>query len=210
MKIKVSIDDCSTDDIRIAQLLVKYDLVNNTIFYWPVMPHLCNEPRGRISLTEQQMQDIAGSFVLGSHGLTHALLTRIPLETAKREIFESRELLQKKFNQPIDSFSYPRGYANPDLMKLVQEAGYTSARSTIVGYIHESENPYFEQTTVHAGPQRKEYAGKHWLEYARYMLDQARDTKDSVVSIWCHSWELTKFGSWQDFELLLKELKEAI
>lgn len=206
-KIKISFDDASTQDIQIAKLLKKYKLEKNTTFFFPVMPSIVNEPKGRVSLSESQSQEIAPEFEIGSHTITHQLLTRIPLDAAKREIFESRDILQKRYNQEINQFSYPRGYANPDLQKLVQQAGYKSARSTLVGYIHRSENPYFEQTTVHVGCDRKEYAGKNWLEYARYMLALAKKTPDSVYLLFGHGWELTNYPAGLEmFEQLLKEL----
>lgn len=210
MQIIISCDDCSADDVRVDELMVEYGLDKNIIYYWPTMPKYCNERVGRRSLTEDQMQDIASRSEIGAHGVTHALLTRIPLEAAKREIFDSRETLQQKFHQPIKSFAYARGYANPDLQKLVQEAGYENARGVTVGYIYESENSYYQQTTVHVACPRKEYAGVPWLEYALKLLEEARYTNNSVFHAWLHSWELTKYGAWGDFEILLKGLSHDI
>lgn len=204
MRVAFSFDDATLPDLEIAELLLKYGFEKNTTFYFPVMPTLTNEPKNRISLNEKQMQQIAEDFEIGSHTTTHQLLTRIPIETARREIFESRDILQKRFNQPINKFSYPRGYANPEIQNLVQEAGYESARSTLVGYIHESENPFFEQTTVHIGCDRKEYGGQDWFSYALYMLGLARNTPNSVFHAWGHGFETINVMS--KFEELLKEL----
>lgn len=210
MQIRISCDDCSAEDVKVADLMAKYGLEKNIIYYWPAMPKYCNERVGRRSLTEEQMQDIASRSEIGAHGVTHALLTRIPLDMAKREIFESREILQQKFDQPIESFAYPRGYTNPDIQKLVEAAGYQTARGVNIGYIYESENPYYQQTTVHVACPRKEYAGAPWVQYAFKLLEEARYTKGSVYHAWFHSWEITKYVSWDDFEMFLKELSREI
>lgn len=200
MRIKASWDDGAKDDLRIADLMSKYNIP--TIFYFSALPTGDKE-----YLSPDQRRQIAKDFEIGSHTMTHPLLTRIDPERARWEIEESRERLAEEFDQDILSFCYPRGYANPELQQMVVEAGYKSGRSTLVGYIHESENPYFEQTTVHVGCDRKEYAGKDWFEYACHMLDEAIKTPDSVYHLWGHSWEVTKYDGWHSLEKLLERLK---
>lgn len=204
MKIMASFDDGTVEDIRLAELLDKYDIY--AIFYFPVYGEIVNEKQGRTSLSKGQRKTIAKSFEIGSHTLTHPKLTRIRPAIAWSEISHSRKYLQDEFGQDVESFAYPRGYANPELQVMVKEAGYTNARSTLVGYIHESENPFFTQTTVHVGYNRKEYAGKTWLEYAKHMLNQALKTPDSVYHLFGHSWEIDKNDGWYDLEELFKEL----
>lgn len=207
MKIVCSFDDASVQDLEIAHFLLEYGFEANTTFYFPAMPSLVNEPFGRKSLTIHEQQNIASEFEIGSHTVTHQLLTRIPIENARHEIFESKDILEQKFGSPITKFCYPRGYANPEIQSLVSEAGYESARSTLVGYIHESENRFFEQTAVHIGCDRKEYGGKGWFDYALYMLDEARSIPNSVYHLWGHGWEIDKNGATEDFVRLLKQLR---
>lgn len=208
MKIQITIDDAGANDLRVADLLVKYGFAETAIFYFPLMPSLCNEVKGRASLMEDEMKYIAKSFEIGSHTITHRLLTRIPLEDARTEIVDSRIMLQEKFGQPINSFAYPRGYANPDLQKIVQEAGYTDARGVTIGFIDEPENKFYTETTVHAGCDRKEYGGKTWLEYAVYMLALAVKVPTSRYTIWLHSNELDSYkNGFEQFEGLLGVLQ---
>lgn len=204
MLIKASFDDATIEDLKVANLMKKYDIP--TTFYWPVMPKYANENNGRKSLNEEQMQMLAKEFEIGSHTISHPLLTRIKLEDAKTEIVNSRQLLQEKFGQPIDSFCYPRGYSNPAIQQLVVEAGYVNARSTLVGYVHQSENPYFEQTAVHVSCNRKEYAGDHWYAYGMKLFEIAKKVPDSVFHLWGHSWEIEKNFEWLQFEAFLKEI----
>ncbi len=202
MRLKASFDDGTIEDIKAAKLMKKYGI--QTIFYWPVYPKFANKDRE--SLSEDQMQKIAKDFEIGSHTLTHPLLTRIPIEEAETEINESRKLLRQKFNQEINSFCYPRGYSNPAIQELVVNAGYLSARSTLVGYIHESENLFFEQTAVHIGYNRKEYAGLDWYDYGLKLLEIAQKVPNSVFHMFGHSWEIEENNQWSKFEKFLKEV----
>lgn len=200
MKIKSSWDDGSIEDVKLSKLMAKYGI--ETTFYWPVM----TQSDKFMTLSPTQRKNIAKKFEIGSHTITHPLLTRIDVEQARAEIEESREALASEFDQDILKFCYPRGYSNPEIQQMVVEAGYESARSTLVGYIHESENTFFEQTTVHVGCDRKEYAGLPWLDYALKMLEQARKTPNSVFHFWGHGWEITKNNAWGDLETLLENL----
>lgn len=64
---------------------------------------------------------------IGSHTLTHPRLTQIPREQARREIFDSKKLLEDRFGRGIDHFCYPYGDHNDVIVDLVGEAGYASA-----------------------------------------------------------------------------------
>lgn len=201
MKILSSWDDGSKEDLKIAELMNKHGI--ETTFYWPVMIPNIKFP----TLSPRDRKQIAKKFEIGSHTITHPLLTRVDIEQARTEIEESREMLASEFGQDILKFCYPRGYSNPEIQQMVVESGYESARSTLVGYIHETENQYFEQTAVHVGCDRKEYAGLSWLEYGLKMLEEARKVPDSVFHFWGHGWELTKNNAWGDFKKLLGALE---
>jgi len=71
---------------------------------------------------------------IGSHTLTHRDLTSLSPEEARREIFESKKILEDLFSRPIRHFCYPYGSLNPALHDYVREAGYETACSTRGGY----------------------------------------------------------------------------
>ena len=212
MKPLISIDDATAGDVQVCELLAKYNLQPNIILYWPVYPHLVNGPKGRDSLTVPEMHELSETFILGSHTKSHPLLTRIPQDQAKDEIVMSRKLLRANFpDQEILSLCWPRGYTNPELQLIAKEAGYTSARGVTVGYLHESENPFDQKTTVHCGYDRKEYGGMTWFDYAIYMLQEARKMESSVYHAWLHSYELLAYpNGLRLFDSLLKELVDAV
>jgi len=71
---------------------------------------------------------------IGSHGLTHRLLTSLSLHEIRREIVDSKKLLEDLFGQPIVHFCYPYGGCNEAIRDIVQEAGYATATSIIPGF----------------------------------------------------------------------------
>ena len=211
MRLKISFDDGTVQDLKIAELIEKHGFVDSCIFYFPVMPEIANGLKGRESLSNDQMKQIASKFEIGSHTITHPLLTRIPLEQARTEIIDSKMLLEHRFDKEIKSFCYPRGYSSNELRNFVKEAGYTTARSTIVGCISKSEDKLFEKTSVHMGCDRREYDAMNWYEYANHLLEQASKIENSVFSIWSHGWELESYPKgFELFEELLIKLKSHI
>ncbi|MDD5658002.1 MAG: polysaccharide deacetylase family protein [Elusimicrobia bacterium] len=72
-----------------------------------------------------EMRD-SGGIEFGSHTLSHADLARAPTETARREVFESKRLLESRLGRPVLGFAYPYGSGalDPRLRDLVREAGY--------------------------------------------------------------------------------------
>ncbi len=63
-------------------------------------------------------------FTVGSHAKTHANLVAIPLEAAKNEISESKQILEKTLGFPIKEFAFPFGYYTEELANYCLEIGY--------------------------------------------------------------------------------------
>ncbi len=81
-----------------------------------------------------QVREMQGRGVdFGSHTLTHPMLSRLGLEEARREISDSRSRLEDRLGNPVPLFCYPRGDFGPAVQRLVQEAGYVAACSTLPG-----------------------------------------------------------------------------
>lgn len=204
MKITLSVDDGTKDDIRIARLCDKYGI--DCTFYWPVdIDGLCLlKDWDRIDPKDEEW--IARNFEIGSHTITHRYLTRIPIGEAIDEITESKKILENKYDQNITKFCYPRGYANESLRNVAQNAGYELARTTVIGHVGEPDDPLLAPSAVHIGcPVREEYQGTTWLEYGLKMLEKARK-EDKDFHAWCHSWEITKYNEWKNVEKFIKEL----
>jgi peptidoglycan/xylan/chitin deacetylase (PgdA/CDA1 family) len=88
----------------------------------------------RLSWEEiKQMQD-SGIITFGSHCLGPEPLTKInSLQEVKREIFDSKKVLEEKLGVEVNAFSYPEGRFNSKIRQLVIDAGYKLAVSTNPG-----------------------------------------------------------------------------
>jgi len=65
----------------------------------------------------------AGMFI-GSHGMTHRILTELKDGDLDYEIKDSKKFLEDNLYQPVEYFSVPRGFYNKRIIEKVKEAGY--------------------------------------------------------------------------------------
>ena len=75
-------------------------------------------------------QLVAAGMSIGAHSLSHPILACAPEELARREIFQSRGVLEKALGQTVWAFAYPFGNAatvtGRDL-RLAEQAGFRCA-----------------------------------------------------------------------------------
>lgn len=65
-----------------------------------------------------------GGMTIGSHTKSHLLLTTETLKTAKRELTESKQVLESYLGTSARHFAYPDGRFNAVIVQTVQQAGY--------------------------------------------------------------------------------------
>ena len=93
-----------------------------------------NRPeQNRIMNWSQVLELLGEGMEIGSHTMSHSILTRISPEDAKREIIESKKKLEQKLQVEITSFCYPGSYFEERHVLWVREAGYRSACSAAPG-----------------------------------------------------------------------------
>lgn len=76
-----------------------------------------------LSWDEVRQMAAAGASV-GSHGLAHVDLTRVSDERARREIVDSKRIIEGEVGVPVRSFSYPFGRYDARVKRHVERAGY--------------------------------------------------------------------------------------
>ncbi|MFH1269456.1 MAG: polysaccharide deacetylase family protein [Candidatus Omnitrophota bacterium] len=88
----------------------------------------------RLSWEEiRQMRD-SGIITFGSHALGPEPLTNIRSEEElKRQVFDSKRILEQKLGRSVNIFSYPEGRFNDQIKQLVMAAGYGAAAATNPG-----------------------------------------------------------------------------
>ncbi len=72
-------------------------------------------------------------YEIGSHSVTHPLLTTLPDEEALHEMAESRRMIESRLGVSARWFCYPSGDHDTRIAKLVREAGYEGACVTPSG-----------------------------------------------------------------------------
>lgn len=83
-----------------------------------------------------------GLISFQSHGQLHQTLNTIPIEQARCDIIESKKLLEQRLGCTIDHFCYPNGGFNDNIKRIVAEAGYKSAFTTLSSTFHNSSDIY--------------------------------------------------------------------
>jgi peptidoglycan/xylan/chitin deacetylase (PgdA/CDA1 family) len=88
-------------------------------------------PARYASLTWENLRDLQGNGVdVGAHTVSHAILTRIPLAVARREISDSRRRLEEMLGVPVPYFCFPQGGPadySAEVIEEVASAGFASA-----------------------------------------------------------------------------------
>jgi len=69
-----------------------------------------------------------GMFI-GSHSLNHPNFTAISDEQLRKELADSKRILEEKIGKQVDILAYPGGNHNAHVIELVKEAGYQAALS---------------------------------------------------------------------------------
>ena len=194
MKIITSWDDGNKLDLRIAELLLKYEL--RGIFFIPTIG---------CELSVDEIEKLSLNFQIGGHTTSHPQdIKMLSDEDAMYDIRDNKEWLEEIINNDIQWFCYPRGRYNESTIEIIKDLGFLYARTTLVGNTDICENDYRIHPSVHVAKHRKEYKGTPWLEYAIKQYKIAKNKDNSYYHIWGHSWEIESQNLWEELEELFK------
>jgi peptidoglycan/xylan/chitin deacetylase (PgdA/CDA1 family) len=85
----------------------------------------------------------AKGMSIGSHTLSHALLTSVALtEKLRKEVIESKQRLEYQLGLTIDEFCYPAGHHDQVVMRLLRESGYRAAYTCQPGFNRPGTDPF--------------------------------------------------------------------
>lgn len=94
-------------------------------------------------LSESQVREMMASGIdFESHSLTHAYMPPLTEEQLRREILESKQLLEQRLGKTIDFFAYPVGGFTPAIKEMVKQAGYKAACTTNRGTVRGNNDVY--------------------------------------------------------------------
>lgn len=128
----ITFDDGYRDNYLYAfSILKKYELPA-TFF---IIVKEVGRPQGD-RLSWEELRQMSGySFIsIGSHCLGPEPLINIKSDALiKKEIYDSKKILEEKLEREISLFSYPEGFFNDKIRKMVIDAGYKGAVTTNPG-----------------------------------------------------------------------------
>jgi peptidoglycan/xylan/chitin deacetylase (PgdA/CDA1 family) len=210
--VTTSWDDGHRLDTRLAALLKTYG-IKGTFYVCPQD----REWKQKELLHPEELRAIAHDFEIGGHTITHPHLTRIPLAQASDEIVQSKRYLEDVLQRDITAFCYPYGHYDSQVKRLVQQHGYTLARTTrryafdvphdpfematsFHTYAHYSDLPMIFRFSQYSLAQMKTY----WdWEYLAIALFERTCQQGGLFHLWGHSWELERTNGWQKLERVL-------
>ncbi|MBM3285941.1 MAG: polysaccharide deacetylase family protein [Candidatus Eisenbacteria bacterium] len=94
-------------------------------------------------LTAEDVRALASSgFSIGSHTISHTYLPGEPPEVQRREIEDSKRIIEDALRAPVRDFCYPGGGHDERSRRLAKEAGYRSATTWEAGIVGSGDDPY--------------------------------------------------------------------
>ncbi len=223
LKVTTSWDDGDAFDEKLATLLDQYEIRGT--FYIAKAYRVAR-------LTDAVIQQLSQRHEIGAHTLSHPNLPICSREEKRREILGSKQWLEQLLGKQIPLFCYPAGYQDAETEEIVRSVGFHGARTTIQGFISNAQNPFQMPTTVQVYPMPYRKMGAQSY-YWRHLLDPFHERSSAframgvswwafrswealakatfevalqrgqVFHLWGHSWEIEKYGMWEELERVL-------
>lgn len=223
--ITLSWDDGHPCDMRLAELLKKYEL--KATFYVPR-----RSQRGTIN--EHEIRLLASEFEVGAHTLNHVVLTRVSTDVAREEIIGSRKWIEDVTGKACVVFCFPEGKFYTNHVELCCEAGFKGARTVELLSLRTLEAvgafllipttvqvyPHTKLTYLRNIAKRMKYDNfinfirsihvKSWKDLCYYMIHRlVTSASGGVMHIWGHSWEVHELDLWADLEDVFKFIQDV-
>ncbi len=218
--VTTSWDDGHSTDLRIAELLLRFGLKGT--FYVAF-----NDPKPQ-QIGNDEIRDLHRmGMEIGSHSLTHRILSGRVLADVKYEMTESKNRLEDILGVAVVAFSYPQGAYTATARRALAETGYTLGRSTVAFRTSRDFDPLLMPISVefrrasrrsiarHALRDGNLTGLAHWVQVARFdtapvalstrMFDAALGS-DGVFHLNARSWEIDQNGLWSDLETALRHV----
>lgn len=129
-KYLLTFDDGLEDVFRVVYPVLKAREIPFTIF---VPVDLLDTP-GYISI--EQLKEMAKDplVTIGSHGVSHRVMTTLSVGEQELELVESKKTLQRIIGKSIDVYAYPHGQFNSDTIKLLKKLNLYKAAFGVTGH----------------------------------------------------------------------------
>ena len=99
------------------------------------------EPTSLLSWAEIEEMKSEGGVEFEAHTATHPHLGDIPAAEARREMADSKDILEQRLLKPMNTLCYPYGSFNEGVLDMAGEVGYTQAVTTEFGRVRDADHP---------------------------------------------------------------------
>lgn len=146
--IALTFDDGFRDNLLHAAPIIAAHGLPATVFMIAGRMGECMGPDTKMDrlLSRDELRALHGMGIsIGSHTLTHPRLALLSASEQKREIHESKDILEQVLGAAVTSFAYPFGSSldyTATTRQLTQEAGFHLAASNRYGWNEENCDPY--------------------------------------------------------------------
>ncbi len=98
------------------------------------------QPTPLLGWSDIRDMQAGGGVSFQAHTLTHPRLTQLPAEDVRRELQDSKALLEHELQAPADVLCYPYGDHNKSVINQARDAKYTLAVTTQTGRVRAQDN----------------------------------------------------------------------
>lgn len=136
------------DSVRLSTIQKLEDWSRLSGYPSPGSSRVCTEAELRALATE--------GWSVGSHTLTHPMLTRLSDEEAEREIAESYGRIAELVGRRPSGFAYPDGAFSERHMRMIENTGYDFAVTT-AGALTKASQDRYAFSRIYPQPQRSRF-----------------------------------------------------
>ena len=219
MKLALSWDDGALEDRRLFDLHEKYQVPG--MFFVPT-----RNREGRSVLTPDMLRNAESDYVsFGGHTENHVYLTEIPLDQVEGEISQNKQYLEDTLGHKVEHFCLPGGKYNQPVLEMAFRHYQTVRTADTMNFRHDGN---LLKPSVHVYPRgAKSLLGnaarhssisellyiamhlkKDYFALIHDLIERESKKDGSTVVLWGHSWELEKFGLWNEVESIMKIAKD--
>lgn len=217
--ITFSWDDGSIYDLKIAELMAKYNF--SSIFFIPTTNW--EQPYVKES-SIKELFDMG--MEIGGHTTSHNYLTTIKKENIEREIKDNKLYLENIIQKEVDFFCYPGGFYN-DYIENITKKYFKRARSAKTMRFNK-QTDFTVDTSFHFYDRKIESIilntfrndKKEFLTiakalkfntfeyYKKIILNLEDNNTEYNIHIWGHGWEIENNNLWNELEDFFKFIKD--
>ena len=198
-----SFDDGTTQDIRLIDLLNKYNLkstfnLNSGLLAQKGLLFRDGQRIAHYKLYPEHVRPIYEGHEVASHTVNHPDLTALSEDKIVYQVEEDRKRLSELVGYEIVGFAYPCGYVDQRVISVLKKkTGVKYARSVRV-----TEN-YLPETDLYDLAFTTRNFGDNFLRLAEDFVNLKTD-EPRIFSVWGHAYEFDWKKNWHVFEEFCK------